>query len=347
VVGSSSIQFVSDAVGWLVGPRSIVATIDGGQHWTAQLDPHQALIGADFLDIRHGWVVGANNLFSTQDGGLHWQPLPEPSQQLWSVHFVSPSQGWGIVGEDPSAFVVMEDGMQAPSSGAHLAVTNDGGRTWQEQPSPANAESVCFVDASNGWLGTAGAIYRSHDGGHDWQLAFAEPSAIGASTSADTAFVECASPGSAWALFLGQGAALSHAPYISFATADGVHWRPVLEEAYTESATRPQVQSPDGPGSYPGPFSVVSPTIAVYFGWTPPEGGYGVSRMVVATGGGAVLSDQIVIPDVNNVISAAFVSPSHGWAVGAMYSSSTSTTLLVLATDDGGQTWSVQFSAPG
>src|SRR5207245_164395 len=89
---SSSIQFVSGTVGWLVGPRSIVATTDGGRHWSAQLDPHQSLIGAGFLDTQHGWVVGARNLFSTQDGGRHWQPLPEPARQLWSVHFVSTTQ---------------------------------------------------------------------------------------------------------------------------------------------------------------------------------------------------------------------------------------------------------------
>jgi photosystem II stability/assembly factor-like uncharacterized protein len=342
---SSSMQFVSEAVGWLVGPRSVVATTDGGRHWSAQLYPHQPLIGADFLDTQRGWVVGARNLFSTQDGGRHWQPLLEPAHQLWSVHFVSATQGWGIVGGDASARVVVSDGMEAPTSGAHVAVTDDGGRTWQELPSPANVQSVCFVDEMNGWLGTAGGIYRSSDGGQEWQLAFAEPPASGNTALLDAAFLECAAPSSAWVVFLGEETAPSHAPYISFAAADGVHWRPVLEDASTEPS-RLRVQAPSGPGEYPGPFSVVSPTTTVYFAWSPAEGD-GVSRMVVTSEGGAVLSEPIAVPAVNYVISAAFISPARGWAVGEVLSNPASITLLVLATSDAGQTWSAQFSAPG
>ena len=59
-------------------------------------------------------------------------------------------------------------------------------------------------------------------------------------------------------------AALSHAPYLAYASQDGREWHGVLEETYTESALRPGLKLPEGPGSYPGPFSAIDAGSAVF-----------------------------------------------------------------------------------
>jgi len=342
--GSTTIQFVSPQQGWLVGPRSIVVTVDGGLHWNAQLDPHELLIGADFLDATHGWVVGVRSLFVTQDG-MHWESLPQQGLSLWSVHFVSATDGWAIAGGRSDTHVVELNGVEAPETGGRLLQTRDGGRSWTPLPAPADAHTVCFADANNGWLGLPDAVYRSRDGGKSWQPSFrAKAATVG--LGPETAFVECSEPPSAWVMFIGDGGAMSHAPYISFAAADGATWRPVLEEQYTESAIHPEVVAPGGPGSYPGPFSLVSPSTAVYFGFTPPATQGQTASMIVATGGGAALSKSLTVLGAADVIAAAFITADRGWIVDENTLNS-STVLVVRATSDGGKTWSPQFSAPG
>ena len=328
-----------------MGPDVVLGTTTGGQHWNVLFNPRQVLLGSDFLDAQHGWVVGISALYRTQDGGASWQPLGDPSPPLWSVHFVSALLGWGVVGDNHVAGNPEEDGIAAPPAGGRLVVTTDGGMTWRQLGGPPNVESVCFPNGSQGWLGVPGAVYRSLNGGETWRLAFSEPEVDGVPGAEDT-FVECASPPAVWVYFHGQGAALSHQGYAGVASVDGVHWQVVLDEGYTESG-RWGMSVPDGPGSYPGPFSVVSPSTAVFLGWSPAEGCGGIG-MMVATGGGTTLSAERALP-LNLVSSAAFISAGVGWVVGA---GSTppgtggcgNPTSEIVMTANGGRSWTKQYS---
>jgi photosystem II stability/assembly factor-like uncharacterized protein len=339
---TTTIQFVSRTQGWLVGPRSVVATTDGGRHWTTQLYAHEPLMGADFLDASHGWVVGATHLFVTSDG-TRWEQLDQPHELLWSVHFASATHGWAIAGGDPSGYVVTLNGVAAPYSGGRLLSTSDGGHSWISLGAVHDAQSVCFADQSNGWVGTPGAVYRSSDGGLSWHASYAEPPVPPGGQPADSAFVQCSQPPSAWVMFIGNGAALSHRPYVSFAAPDGVSWHPVVDEPYTESG-RFGAGVPPGPGSYPGPFSLISATSAMYLGYTPPALPGSAASMMLATEGGAKLSTATTIPPAQEVVSAAFISADVGWIVSDVVVGRAE--LTVLATADGGRSWSVQFSAP-
>jgi len=344
--GDTGIEFVSAETGWVVGPDFVLGTITGGRDWEVQLDPHQTLLGSDFLDAQHGWVVGISTLFRTDNGGASWQALGEPSLPLWSVHFVSPLIGWGVIGDNDVIWSPEENGFDAPPADGQLVMTTDGGETWHELNGPSNVESVCFANASQGWLGVPGAVYRSTDGGASWTQAFAEPEVDGVPSAEDT-FVECASPPSVWVYFHSRGAALSHQGYAGVASVDGRHWQVVLDEPYTESE-RWGMSVPEGPGSYPGPYSVVSPSTAVFLGWTPPEGCGGVALMV-ASNGGTTLSPRLSVP-LNLVSSAAFINSAVGWVVGAGFTSPASgggcgsATSEILTTADGGQTWTEQYS---
>ena len=78
------------------------------------------------------------------------------------LSFVSARQGW-MVGFGPNVYC-----------------TEDGGRTWLKQSTPAGGElrAIYFVDAHNGWaVGDGGAIVRTGDGGKQWRLCARETEA--------------------------------------------------------------------------------------------------------------------------------------------------------------------------
>ena len=152
----------------------------------------------------------------------------------------------------------------------------------------------------------------------------------------------CAAHGAAWVLFLGNGAAMMHAPYLAYATQDGTSWHGVMEEPMLESAIRPKLHLPAGPGSEPGPFSVISPGAAAFVGYTPPANGWGAASLIVATDGGAVLSSAGNVPAINEPLAAAFLTPAQGWVAGENLKSHT---FSIEATTDAGRSWTTQYSA--
>jgi hypothetical protein len=94
----AGIQFVSAARGWAVSQNQILATTDGGRHWTVQRSGQLNLASVDFISAEVGWAVGADVLLATSDGGTHWAALPEPCLPIRSVHFISPDAGFAVAG---------------------------------------------------------------------------------------------------------------------------------------------------------------------------------------------------------------------------------------------------------
>jgi photosystem II stability/assembly factor-like uncharacterized protein len=341
----AAIEFVSARHGWAVGAGRILATSDGGQTWLTQYHGPARLDQVDFVDAKHGWAVGMGGLLATTDGGATWTALPEPCPVIRSVHFATPSLGYAVAG---GSDVRIDGGVPAPVADGQLLVTTDGGRSWQPAPgAPARAQTACFSSPADGFLGTPGRIWRSTDGGLRWSLSFAEPAQPGYARHqpGDTAVLECAGRSTAWVLFLGFGAALSHAPYIAFATQDARRWHALFEETYTESAIMPEVHAPAGPGSYPGPYSAISPDAAAFVGWDP-SFGYGAAPLEMAEGGGADRSMRGNVSGMTQAYGVAFISTTQGWVVGTdqtvagHYGKS-----VIEATTDGGLTWTRQYQA--
>jgi photosystem II stability/assembly factor-like uncharacterized protein len=337
-----AIEFTDASHGWAAGNGRILATTDGGSNWTPQYVGRAALYQVDFIDAAHGWAVGQGALLRTTDGGLTWTPLAEPCKVIDTVHFVSPSTGFAVAGY--SAGPALRGSLSGPYTGTVLLKTADGGATWQHVTgAPAQPQSACFSSASDGYLGTPGRIWRTTDGGSSWSPALTEPTATGGGgqpTAADTPMLECAGPSGAWVLFLGMGAAMEHAPYLAYASQDGREWHPVLEEAYIESAIRPGLKVPDGPGSYPGPFSAISPDEAAFVGYTPPMG-WGAAGLDLATNRGLTLSNQGNVSAINAPLAVAFLSTTQGWVVGENLQTHA---YLIEATSDGGHTWHTQYT---
>jgi photosystem II stability/assembly factor-like uncharacterized protein len=339
VPGLAAVQFVSPSQGWAAGAGRVMGTTDGGRTWTRQYSGSVPLDQVDFIDTTHGWAAGTDGLLRTADGGATWTAAGDPCGAIRSVHFVTPDVGYAIAG---GSQVRIDGGLPAPVVGGELLATTDGGQTWSAVPAaPAQAQTACFTSTSSGFLGTPGKIWRTSDGGKSWSLAFAEPAASGARPGpADTTLVECAGGTAVWAMFLGSGAALGHAPYLAYSTQDARTMHPLLEEAYIESAIRPQVHAPDGPGSYPGPFSVISPDTAAFVGFDP-AAGYGAAPLMTVTGG--ALHSQGNVSGISQAYGAAFVSTTQGWVVGKNLQSGT---YAIEATTDSGHTWTPQYQTP-
>jgi photosystem II stability/assembly factor-like uncharacterized protein len=334
-----AVQFVSASQGWTVGAGHVLATTDAGRTWTRQYSGTAALDQVDFVDARDGWATGTNSLLRTTDGGATWAAVGDPCGAIRSVHFVTPDAGYAVAG---GSQVRIDGGLPAPVAGGELLATTDGGQSWAAVPAaPAQAQTVCFSSPSSGFLGTPGKIWRTSDAGKTWSLAFTEPAASGAHpVAADTTLLECAGGSAVWAMFLGSGAALGHAPYLVYAAQDAGTMHPLMEEGYIESAIRPQVRAPDGPGSYPGPFSAISPVAAAFVG-SDPAAGYGAAPLMTVTG--VALHFRGNVSGISQAYGVSFVSTTQGWVVGENLQSGT---YSIEATTDGGHTWTPQYQTP-
>jgi photosystem II stability/assembly factor-like uncharacterized protein len=336
----NAVQFVSARQGWVTGAGRILATSDGGRTWTAQYAGQAKLYQVDFTDATRGWAVGPNALLRTTDGGRTWTQLSEPAcNTVESVHFVNRDLGYAVAG---GAQVWMSGGVPAAVSGGQLLTTSDGGSHWTSvSGAPVQAQTACFSNPADGFVGTPGKVWHTTDGGKTWSLAFTEPSAApGVHPPApDTTVLECAGDNAAWVLFLGYGAALGHAPYLAYTTQDAKTWRVLFEESYIESAARPGVRAPDGPGSYPGPFSAISPVAAAFVGYSPPVG-YGAAPLELVTSSGATQTRAGNVGGISVPIAVAFTGPSQGWVVGETLPSRG---FVIEATSDGGRTWTRQY----
>jgi photosystem II stability/assembly factor-like uncharacterized protein len=324
---------VGPRLGWAVGAHAIFSTADGA-HWTKQYASTEEFVGVDFISATTGWAIATRSLLGTTDGGRSWRPLGEPPTPIRSLHFISATSGWGIAGgTDPQQI----HGWLVPHDGASVVVTNDGGATWRPLGGPSNPQSICFSQAGQGWVGTPDGVYQlaMSDVGSNWILALPRPDRQPGLPQ--VTLIECAAPHALWVLFLGGQSAMSHSPYIAYATVDGSSWKPVMKEPMSEQQILPGV--PAGPDTYPPSFSVVDPTDAVFIGDGPATN---VASCVIASNGGATLRRTGRIDNAPETFAAAFTSLTAGWVLtrnaGGDY--------VIAATADGGYHWSQQLAVP-
>jgi photosystem II stability/assembly factor-like uncharacterized protein len=317
-----------------------MATSDGGASWRRQYAGAADLDQVDFIDGQHGWAAGGGSLLRTANGGASWTALAEPCQgDLTSVHFVSPALGYAVAAT--TAGEQSPGGPYTTALGGSLLRTANGGSSWSPVTNaPANPQSACFANADDGYLGTPARIWRTTDGGQHWTLALTEPGASGNPKTADTPEIECAGASGLWVLFLGQGAAMEHEPYLAYASQDGHQWHGVLEQQYTESALRPGLKLPEGPGSYPGPFSAIDSGSAAFVGYTPPIG-YGVAPVMLASDNGHDLANEGNVGTINEPMATSFLSQDQGWVIGENLHTNA---FDIEATSNAGRSWTTEYT---
>ena len=143
----SSMFFLDDGTGWMVGEKSLWKTEESGRSWRKLSKTPQDIIRVWFISREHGWAVAAQKqVFETVDGGETWTPLaaaalPKVNPDFTNYDVIAFAENkFGIIagwnnpprrGELPSWMDPKKahDRPQWPTTIA-LLQTVDGGKTW-------------------------------------------------------------------------------------------------------------------------------------------------------------------------------------------------------------------------
>jgi photosystem II stability/assembly factor-like uncharacterized protein len=312
--------------------------------WKAQdasaAGPDGVVTSVAFVDATHGWAVAhalkkessgtvtydAPVILTTSNGGASWKTqdsgIAGGNAALNGVTFVDAAHGWTVGGN---------------GNGCVILATDNGGATWKAQDassagSSAELNKVAFVDAIHGWAvggdrslsgGGAPVILATNDGGMTWEAQDASGSNVSLS---GVAFVDVAH---GWAvgnndsgpviLATSDGGATwetqyartvgGNAPLSSVAFADATHGWAVGMSDQDEASTSVILATSDGGAT-----------------WNVQDAGAVARRAVLGT--------------------VTFVDVARGWAVGRSMKKESDGSVtyspLILATSDGGATWTAQ-----
>ena len=167
----NSITFLTSLIGFAVGEQGFVyKTINGGNTWSSSPIARTASAVFEkikFKDSSNGIIVGGiAEIYYTNDGGVNWQQssgifLPNPAY-FKGVSFVPNSSIAYAVGSTNIGRVILK--------------SIDNGVSWSEVTttnpisSLSSLNDISFTTSNDGLLvGTNGTIYKTIDGGLNWQ----------------------------------------------------------------------------------------------------------------------------------------------------------------------------------
>jgi len=167
----NAVYFADAKRGWVGGDAGFFSsTEDGGAHWAERpFGIDHAVNDIHFVSKETGFVLAGGSIFETTDGGHSWREAHKflPSEfdgatpELYSLRFNGKKRGW-VVGAASRGDLI---------TNSILAMTRDGGDTWQVLQAPTRQEliHIDFIDEKRGWIvGAAGAILHTDDAGETW-----------------------------------------------------------------------------------------------------------------------------------------------------------------------------------
>jgi photosystem II stability/assembly factor-like uncharacterized protein len=187
--------FLNTSTGWVVGRNGVILkTGDGGQSWSIQSSGTDGSINdVHFINEQEGWAAltetdGSNHqgfVLRSADGGKTWEKLPFFAEYkeaaLVDIHFFSATEGFanGTASQG-------EGGMEG------IFKTTDGGVSWKffpPYPFPTKVlYTVHFIGGRKMLItGDLGMLYRSGDGGENWQIL---PRPTSSDAIADVSFID-------------------------------------------------------------------------------------------------------------------------------------------------------------
>jgi photosystem II stability/assembly factor-like uncharacterized protein len=298
------VQFITSSTGWLSTERGeIFHSTDGGAHWASQLANGAAIGGHSFVDSLNGWA--------TDFGGSVYHTTDGGAH--WTQQSSAPSARWRW------AFALTQSDAVIGGDGGRLIHTTDAGATWQSGTRVAadfygDLNALQFIDSATGWaVGSGGEILKTGDGGVDW-------SSQASGTTQDLNDVTFVHASDGWAA--GDQGTVVH-------TADGgATWT-----AQTSGVT--------------DDLHGVT-FVDAQHGWA--VGGTGPDLSLVSSGvilhtddGGLHWAPQTLPLTMAKFNDIAFADQLHGWAVGEITGDTGTNATVILATKDGGTTWSMQL----
>jgi photosystem II stability/assembly factor-like uncharacterized protein len=167
----NAVYFVDAKRGWVAGDGGFFgSTEDGGKSWVERpLGIDHAINDIYFVGKDTGFAVAGGSIFETSNRGHSWREahkfLPAEfdgaAPELYSLRFNGKKRGW-VVGSASRGDVI---------TNSILAITRDGGATWQVLQAPTRQELIHIdvVDEKRAWIvGAGGAILRTEDSGESW-----------------------------------------------------------------------------------------------------------------------------------------------------------------------------------
>lgn len=177
----NAVYFADAKRGWVAGDNGFFSyTEDGGANWIERpIGTEHAINDIYFVGKDTGFALAGGSIFGTTDGGHSWREAYtfSPSDfegatpELYSLRFNGKKRGW-VVGSASRGDVI---------TNSILAITRDGGATWQVLQAPTRQEliHIDFVDENRGWIvGAAGAILHTDDGGESWTKQTSETTVV-------------------------------------------------------------------------------------------------------------------------------------------------------------------------
>lgn len=167
----NTVYFIDSKRGWIGGDEGYLAfTDDAGASWVERpLGLTHAINDIYFAGKDNGFLLAGGSIFATSDGGHTWREAYKfsPTEfdgatpELYSLRFNGKKRGW-VVGSASRGDIVVN---------SILAITRDGGATWQVLHAPSNRELIHIdvVDEKRSWIvGAGGTILHTDDAGESW-----------------------------------------------------------------------------------------------------------------------------------------------------------------------------------
>lgn len=266
----NSVYFVNNEIGWTVGDDgALFRTEDGGADWQPiDSGTTNDLLSLFFIDSDTGWVSGkAGTLLNTTDGGTTWnvQPL-QPLSYYWitDLEFYTSNFGWALADFET------------------VIMTEDGGETWLAMGSfTPYIQSLQFVTDQVGWLVGDDGIFKTIDGGADWQR---QTTGLNPDEGVFYNFVQFLDVNHGWIL----GGKHANPAYIIKTSDGGASWQEVVKDSLTEIRT-------------------------AYFSDKDTGWAWGLFMYYTNDSGVSWHKDLNILEEIRDI---HFLDNTHGWAVG-------------------------------
>ena len=199
----SDIEFINTSTGYAVtgyNHGDILKTTDAGLSWVSQITSYTTSIyGISFTNAETGYLAGSISLYKTTNGGTNWNTVynSTTNEIFTDIYFTNTNTGYAVgsysrqmkttnagASWTPSTisgsgsilsslyFVNETTGYAVGDNNAAVKTTN-AGMNWTTMTvaSPfVNLSDVFFTDINNGYISCTNGIYRTTNGGSNWNL---------------------------------------------------------------------------------------------------------------------------------------------------------------------------------
>jgi photosystem II stability/assembly factor-like uncharacterized protein len=347
-----AIQFVTPQRGFVVQPESapdaggapvsgiLWTTTDGGRMWSPRSLPRLTVTGMHFTGPSSGFVWGttpacgagtagcAAQIFTTSTGGLQWTRVLTVPGMAWTAA-QSYAGGFWVEAVSTNCF-----GSCTPTQ--RLYGSTNGGTGWTMLAGGPSLPAFSMLWSANGLAGYAVSdqtVYVTHDAGHTWTPLGTLFPTHNPGFQGGAGHIVVPAPGVIYVsvcntVDVGNGGCQNSL----FASTNGGHtftqrWTQYCTQTTWAHMTRP------------------STGVLVLMGWTACQNSGPLTNAVLPIAGGRVHTTGAMALPVN-VTALSFLNAEDGWVAGEPEGcgvpgqENASCTVEVLATTDGGRSWS-------